>query len=549
MANRGTFVDFGERDIALRGVSLASGDTCSCAGVQFTWDGASWRSPYPVPTAEGGGIERGNTVYIAGNSICHYATSIYGTGRSTRSETNLQAVTVSTVRYPSYFSPSNFLPIKATCSIAGTTGANEPLWTGPGTQVVDGTVTWDITLDTAAYQGLPGYANILNAILKQAMRPTFVVGAKSQYWGYIKTILDRQLATGDDPSIIWLLAPFENDCAAASTATSGVSVWASALEFLDRQIATGRRVIVQGPHPASTYPATYGPDCAAYLDTKLVEWVSANSPQAFYWSAPKELYLSKVSGETYKPDAAVVYSFSSGGFATASDGIHPYGAQHVRLALDAAPKIGAWLDLPPVSFRDYSPDGPQRFPDPRILSTSGGTLGAGITGPAVPADWSLARTGAATATFTLPARTDGVSGNLIHLDCSGGDGEVISASWKATKTLASLGLAVGDRIRWMHEVGSYDLSTLATIASVDFTFVGSTGAPLAVSSMTFSGLGNQMQGQILGSANKLMVYALPWETTIPVGCTGLFVSIKLSGKTGAWTGKLVVGQTLVEKVQ
>lgn len=493
------------------------------------------------------GIKTGNSIYIMGNSICHYATSIYGTNRTLRSETNNQAVTVGTVRYPSYFSPKDFLPIKATVSVAGTTGANEPLWTGPGTQVIDGTVAWDITLDTAAYNGLPGYFNLGNAILKQALRPTFIIGAKSRTWEYIKTIADRQLATGDDPSIIWLMAPFENDCAAAATTTWGVTVWISAKEFLDRMIAAGRKIIIQGIHPASTYPAPYGPDCAAYLETQLSNWVQDQAGQAIYWEAPKHLYLSKVSGATYTPDTATAYLFSPGGAATATDGIHPYGVQHVCLALDWANVIGPWLNFNGVLFRDYSPDGPQRFPDPRILSTSGGTLGAGIIGPAVPADWSLARTGTATATFTIPARTDGVSGNLIRLDCTGGDGEVISASWKATKTLASLGMAVGDKIKLMVEIGGYDLSPLATIPSMDVTFVGATGGPLAVSAMTFSGFGNQMQGQALLSQNKLMVYALPWETTIPAGTTGLFVSIKLSGKTGAWTGKLIVGRTLLEK--
>lgn len=235
------------------------------------------------------------------------------------------------------------------------------------------------------------------------------------------------------------------------------------------------------------------------------------------------------------------------GLATASDGIHPCGVQHIKLGLDAAEKLGSWLGLDGVSFRDYSPDGPQRFPDPRNLTT-GGTINTGITGTGAPGDWSLKRTGAAEAAYTSVARTDGIPGNFIQLDASGVGGDSVTADWKATKSLTSLGLAVGDRIRFACEVGGFDLSARAWIPSLYLTLVGATEGPASVSTMAFSGFGNQMQGQALASTNKLMVYALPYELTIPTGCTGLFVSIKLGGESGAWTGKLVVGRTLLEKI-
>lgn len=501
----------------------------------------------PNEASVGGGIRNGNKVMVLGNSIAFYATNFYGTNRGTRSESQNAAMALNDVRYPSYMDLENFVPKRLTVTTAGTTGDREPEWPAIGETVQDGTVTWTVSADTAGYTGLPGYFNVANALMGYALNPIFVVGAKSRRWEYIKQIADRALDGGVDPDIVWLLAPLENDVASFNAYTEVDSVWASFNEFIDRQINAGRRVIVQGIHPASTYTAT-GISCAGALDMRTEAWARRNSPQAYFWHAPRDLYLSKVSGANWTPDVATSYFFSSGGQATATDGIHPNGAVHVRLGIDAAEKVGGFLGIPRKGFRDYTTNGPQRFADPRALTT-GGTLGTGVTGAVPPGDWSTQGTGSASGFVSLLPRTDGVMGNFIVVEASGANNENVTCQWKATKTLATLGLAVGDEIEVFVEIGGWDLSDLACIPTVDLTLVGATGHPQSISAMRFSGFANQMQGQILKARNDLMTYRInPWRLKIPTGCTGLFLAIKLTGLSGAWTGKLVIGRINIEKV-
>lgn len=495
-----------------------------------------------------GGARNGNRIMVGGNSIAFYATNFYGTNRNTRSEYYNSAVPLNTVRYPSYMNVDDFVPKLLTATTAGIAGDTEPLWPAVGETVQDGAVVWTVSADTAGYTGIPGYFRICNALLGQALRPVFFVGAKSRRWEYIKQIMDRAIASGEsDPDILWLLAPLENDCAAMASVSEVAAVWASFLDFLERRIAEGRRVIVQGIHPASTYSAA-GIACAGALDLLTEKWARANAPQAKFWQAPRDLYLSKEAGDNWTPDDVTAYLFSTGGGAAASDGIHPYGVQHVRLGIDSAQEIGEWLDLPRKSFRDYTVTGPQRFLDPRNL-TSGGTINPGTSGARLPNDWKTDRTGTATGAITMVARTDGVNGDLIVIDCAGVDGETITCAWKAAKTLATLGLAVGDEIEIPAEIGGWDLSARACIPVMEVILVGAINYPQALSDMSFSGLGNQMQGQALLSRNDLMVYnPLPWRLRIPAGTTGILVSCKITGKGGAWTGKLVIGRLNVEKV-
>ncbi len=250
---------------------------------------------------------------------------------------------------------------------------------------------------------------------------------------------------------------------------------------------------------------------------------------------------------SWVPDTTVKYAFSTGGAGTESDGIHPYGIRSILLGIDAAEKIGNFLKLNKKSFRDYSVSGTQRYFDSRNL-TSGGTIGIGISGSA-PGDWSIQRTGSGVASASIITRSD-IAHKEILLNCSGASDETISYSWKATKTLSSLGLSVGDKIKVLVEITPKYLSTSANLPFVELILAGTVGSyPSGLKEIQFTGLGNQIPGQVMLDKNIPMIFnPVPWKIlTIPPSCTGLNLSIKQTGK-GNWNADIVIGRVNIEKV-
>jgi len=278
----------------------------------------------------------------------------------------------------------------------------------------------------------------------------------------------------------------------------------------------------------------------------MEKYAEEQSNQVFYWSSPKDTYLSMSPSASWVPDSDAKYSFSTGGHGTESDGIHPYAVRNILLGIDAADKIGNFLKLNKKSFRDYSVSGTQRYFDSRNL-TSGGTIGTGISGVA-PGDWNIQRTGSSVASASIITHPD-MAYKQILLNCSGASDETISCTWKATKTLSSLGLSAGDKVKILVEITPKYLSTSANLPFVELTLAGSIGSYPSPKEMQFTGLGNQMHGQAFLDKNIPMIFnPVPWKIlTIPPSCTGLSLSIKQTGK-GNWNGDIVIGRVNIEKI-
>jgi lysophospholipase L1-like esterase len=228
----------------------------------------------------------------------------------------------------------------------------------------------------------------------------------------------------------------------------------------DARRALGRKLILVGEY------ARWGVDAATPITAgQLTSLQAINAFQSSYAAANGCIYIDTYTGTV---DGGFTDGRPRSGML--NDTVHPaqQGAQYIGglLAAQLIAKAGTGTQRASGSAGNLLTNG--------YMSGTTGTISTGATGTA-PTSWTVSRSAGAdaTVTATIVARSDGIAGNWMRLQCAATAGSQQIRAQHATVTLATAGLAVGDSAYIECEIVAQSMVNVNTV-QIACQFIGAT---------------------------------------------------------------------------
>lgn len=341
------FGDLGElgttvsRDSLFTGY-LARGVTCKVSGVPYSWNGTGWvnASEQPIKnrkvaafgTSIGFGAFMASTNDVANSSTMWMPSTAYSVGQYI---------------YPRYADLTNGMrKVTYVCTTAGTTGAEEPVWsvvsdeyTSSGSAVFQA-VTTNVTGACFAR----GFWTFAQAIAKQPLDEAYLVGYEGGKFPAIMSYWDRAIAVSD-PGVIFVSDLWLNDISVTAFDTIK-AYWYSLVDKINAQISNGAHVILQTVLPKADIDSSanwtgyvYGDETRAWkwLNAKMREFAATSA--LIHLFVVDDIYTDPNPSNPVWPENSTTFTSQAGtGQALKfTDGTHPYQNAQWRLARRLAP--------------------------------------------------------------------------------------------------------------------------------------------------------------------------------------------------------------------